>query len=532
MNNDADDPLCRDMRSTIAFALMLAVGPGGCTLGDDPETRTSRPTFRLIDCPVDVSSVLLVDVSCGTITVPAHHDRPDGDTLQLFVTRLAADSDHLAADPVLSLGGDLGAATDYITLAAQLEGLGREVITLDARGTGRSTPSLVCPEVEALPHAPVASPVDDPRTRREFLEAIAACHDRLVSQGVDLTAFDLQEMAADAEGLRRALGIDRWNVMALGTTGRIALQYLRDYPDHVRSVVLDSTEWPGVDPFVESVEGTRYAIDQLVLTCEDTPDCRARTPHLARDIEQLGQRFYEQPVDADISGMPDLEVQTGHVLMDAGWFAIWLRARLAFIRPPGTFVPNAIASLADGSDQAVILQASRLTSRQLCQGFLPSPCWTDLVTSWGVHLAVMCRDVLPFTDRTRLGELVAGDPAFLEAFGGSPHLEACSAWEAGKGDPSVATAVRSNVPTLVIVGRFDPFGSLPYAEIGTRTLVNSHIVVSPVHGHVVTGTKQLLPDACLVRIRDTWLDDPATEPDTSCMDGLVIDFGLDPAYTT
>ena len=73
---------------------------------------------------------------------------------------------------------------------------------------------------------------------------------------------------------------------------------------------------------------------------------------------------------------------------------VWLRARLAFIRPPGTFVPNAIETLADGSDKA-IMQASRLTSRQLCQGFLPSPCWTDLVTSWGVHLSVMCRDVLP-----------------------------------------------------------------------------------------------------------------------------------------
>ena len=143
----------------------------------------------------------------------------------------------------------------------------------------------------------------------------------------------------------------------------------------------------------------------------------------------------------------------------------------------------------------------------------------------------MCRDVLPFTDRTPLGDLVAGDPAFREAFGRSPHLEACSAWEAGKvTPPSNGGAIER--PDARDRGAVHRFGSLPYAEHGTQTLANSHIVVSPVHGHVVTGTKQLVPDACLVRIRDAWLDDPATEPNTSCMDDLVIDFGLDPAYTT
>ena len=518
------------VRSKIVFVLVLAIGSGGCTFGEGTGSTAFRPTFRAIECPVDVTAVLLVDVSCGTLTVLAHHGRPEGDTLDLFVARLTADTDTLSADPVLSLGGDLGVAADYVTLAAQLEGLGREVIALDARGTGRSIPSLVCPEVEALPHSPVEAPVDDPGTRRELLDAIKACHDRLVSQGVDLTAFDLTEMAADAEDLRAALGIDSWNVMALGTTSRIALQYLRDSPDHLRSVVLDGAEWPGVDPFVESVEGTRYAIHQLVAACAEAPQCRRLAPNLGRAIQKLFRRFHERPFHADISKVPDVQDQAGRVLMDAGWFAVWLRARLAYIRPPGTFVPNAIAELAGGSDDAIRLQASRLRFRQLCQGFLPSPCWTHLVMSVGVHLAVMCRDVVPFTDRASLGELVAGDPAFAEAFGRNPYLDACDAWEAGRGDPSVATDVRSDVPTLAIVGRFDPFGSLPYAERGTSSLTNSYTMVSPVNGHVATGSEQLVRNFCLVRVRDAWIDEPTAEPDTSCMDDLVIDFRLDPAY--
>jgi pimeloyl-ACP methyl ester carboxylesterase len=171
-----------------------------------------------------IATIMLTDLSCGTLTVLARLGDSKGGKLRLFVVSIAPGANRPDQDPVLSLGGDLGAAPDYVTLGAQAAGLGREVIVLNVRGTGRSQPSLVCPEVEALPSSPVSVPVDDPRTRGEFLVAIAACHDRLVSQEVDLSAFDLQEIAADADDLRTALGIGRWNVLALGTTSRIALE--------------------------------------------------------------------------------------------------------------------------------------------------------------------------------------------------------------------------------------------------------------------------------------------------------------------
>jgi hypothetical protein len=136
-----------------------------------------------------IATIMLTDLACGTLTVLARHGDSKGGTLRLFVARIAPGANRPDPDPVLSLGGDLGVAPDYVTLGAQAAGLGREVIVLDVRGTGRSQPSLVCPEVEALPSSPVSVPVDDPRTRGEFLAAIAACHDRLVSQEVDLSAL-------------------------------------------------------------------------------------------------------------------------------------------------------------------------------------------------------------------------------------------------------------------------------------------------------------------------------------------------------
>ena len=412
-------------------------------------------------------------------------------------------------------------------LGAQVQGLGREVIVLEGRGTGHSEPSLICPAFDALPAPPVASPVDDRQTRREFLDAIGQCRHRLTSEGVDLTAFDLREMAADAEDLRIALGIDQWNVMALGTASRIELEYLREYPAHVRAAVLDSPEWPAVDPFVESVEATRHATAALIATCAESNMCRRSAPHLGADIRHVSDRLTVRPLPVDASSVKELHGTgtSGRVLFDAGWFLVWLRSRLAGIRPPGTYVPHAIAEFARGSGRATRLEATRLLDRQLCEGFLPSPCETQLVLSFGDYLSVMCRDVVPFTDPSSLSDLVAGDPAFQEAYGRSPYLDACNKWDTGVGEPEIATPVRTGVPTLVLVGRFDPFGMPPYARRAMHALSNGTLLVSPVSGHQVTGTGEA-PGSCMVLVRDGWLDQPTEEPSASCLDRLHMDFSL------
>ena len=516
-------------RRALAAASILVLGLTACTYGAGGNKRSDKPTFRPVykaaDCPSAIALVVVTKVSCGKLTVLAHHAHPDGGKLDLFVARMEPPTSRPAPDPVLSLGGDLGTAPDYVTLGAQIKGLGREVIVLDARGTGRSGPSLACQEVEALPHAHLEVRVDDPRTRTEFLDALEACHDRLVTRGVDLSAFGLREMAADAEDLRVALGIDGWNVMALGTTSRIALEYLRDFPRHIRAAVLDSPDWPGVDPLIESVEATRHAISELGAACSADAACRSFTPDFADDVRKVIEKLDAEPFVAHYGNRET-------VFFDAGWFLTWLRARLSFIRPPGTFVPHAVAEFARGSEKVLRLEASRLGPRQrpvgrsfVCHRFLPN-CWTHLGRSFGVYLSVMCHDVVPFTNHSSLNDLVGGDAGFQEAFGGSPFLDACGAWNVGRGDLATATPVRADVPALVIVGRFDPFGMAPYAQKGLTSLSNGHLVISPVNGHQVTGTEQELPNLCMVRIRDTWLDDPTRQPDTSCAEAARVDYAL------
>jgi pimeloyl-ACP methyl ester carboxylesterase len=509
------------MRSVTTTLLLLSVGLSACTFGDATAPASAHQHLTTVDCPAEIPSMVLDgDVSCATLSVLTHHGQPGAATVKLFVTRLIATHPQPSQDPVLVLGGDLGVATDYATLGAQLEGLDREVIALDARGSGRSEPSLVCPEADSLPSSPLEVPVDAPKTRRDFLTAVEACHDRFVSQGVDLSAFDLQEMAADAEDLRIALGFDEWDVMALGTTSRVALEYLRDFPDHVHAAVLDSPEWPGVDPYIESIEATEHAVSELSAACTAGPTCNRLAPDFEGDVARVYRQLDAHPFEASYGAR-------GRVLFDAGWFAVWLRQRLAFTRPPGTDVPYLVHQFALRSDRILRQEASKLLARQLCQGFLPN-CWTHLVQGLGLYLTVMCRDVVPFTDPSGLSDLAEQSPGYQEAYVRGPYRDVCGTWDAGRGDPGVATPVTSDVPTLVIVGRFDPFGMAPYARTGASTLSASHVVLALVNGHGVTGTEQDVPRLCMVLMRDAWLDDPTAEPNASCQGEVPFDYPPEP----
>ena len=266
-----------------------------------------------------------------------------------------------------------------------------------------------------------------------------------------------------------------------------------------------------MDPFVESVEATRHAIEALIATCAASSACRRSAPHLGAGIRKVTQRLAARPLSVDTSKVRELNGtgKSGRVLFDEGWFLVWLRARLAArFDLPEAYVPHAIAEFAVGSRAAMRLEATRLLDRQLCEGFLPSPCEKQLVLSFGVYLSVMCRDVVPFTDPSSLSDLVAADPAFQEAYGRSPYLGACSKWDAGVGDPETGTPVHTAVPTLVLVGRLISFGMPPYARQAMHALSNGKLLVSPASGRQVTGIDEV-PGSCMVLVRDATGPGPA-----------------------
>src|SRR5206468_1836815 len=121
---------------------------------------------------------------------------------------------------------------------------GRSVIIIDQRGTGRSLPSLACPEFSQAQLAALGEDGGAASTADALVRGARACHDRLVREGIDLHAYSTTENAADVADLRRALGIHEWNLVGNSYGSRLALTVLRDHPQGVRALGLSGVYPP------------------------------------------------------------------------------------------------------------------------------------------------------------------------------------------------------------------------------------------------------------------------------------------------
>jgi pimeloyl-ACP methyl ester carboxylesterase len=127
------------------------------------------------------------------------------------------------------------------------------------------------------------------------IDAVKACRDRLVSRGVDLGSYNLAETAADAEDIRKALGIEEWNLITLGTASAISFEIMRRFPEQIRAVVFDSPRPYQVDLFTEVVLGTERAFAEVVGACTKDRSCNRSFLNLGSMLAEALRRLHDDP---------------------------------------------------------------------------------------------------------------------------------------------------------------------------------------------------------------------------------------------
>ena len=178
-----------------------------------------------------------------TLVVPANRAARGAGTVQLKVVRFPATA-AAGAPPVIYLSGGSGSGIAAARGARwpmflALRELG-DVVTLDLRGAGASTPGVAC--------APPRLPLDTVLTY-ETLTAVlrrhaGACADTLRARGVDLAGHNVREVVGDIESLRIALGAERLRLVGISTGTQLALEYMRRFPGRVHSAVLAGVQSP------------------------------------------------------------------------------------------------------------------------------------------------------------------------------------------------------------------------------------------------------------------------------------------------
>ena len=335
-------------------------------------------------------------------------------------------------------------------------------------------------------------------------EALTACRDRLVSEGVDLAVFNSLENAADVDALRAALGYDRINFYGVSYGTLLGLHLIRDFPDGLRSVILDAVVPPQINFVVEGLSSQNRAFSQLFEACLADSTCSTEFPNLEESFFETVSRLNEQPV---LISLTDPDTGRSYDALLNGDSLIGLTFQLLYGAEFIPALPKMINDVSEGNYSAAI-------------NILPLLVF-DRTFGQGMYFSVLCAEDSDFeVDDVRLDGV---RPQFTEhaAIETQTLLDVCEAWNVPELDAVVDAPVTSNVPTLLLSGRFDPITPPSFAERAAETLSNSTFYTFPKGAHGAAMGE----DDCGNAIAADFLRDPATRPDASCLsEGLPISF--------
>ena len=135
----------------------------------------------------------------------------------------------------------------------------------------------------------------------------------------------------------------------------------------------------------------------------------------------------------------------------------------------------------------------------------------------GMYWAVQCHEEIPFVEPGDADAGRTGNPYFdrmapAELDDAADRL--CESFDAGTADPVEDELVVSDLPTLLMAGRFDPITPPADAESLLEGLSTATYVELPHTGHAA------LADECGQEIAVAFLADPVSSPPTDCVSDI------------
>ena len=442
---------------------------------------------------------------CGTVTVPQDRSVENGGNFDLAVVVFPSEADEAAPDPVVYLAGGPGEnALD--TLEFTFDDLfrpflsTRDVIVFDQRGAGYSEPDAECPEFVELEIDLLDEPVGVDEEGERGLAAAEACFERLTSEGVTLSALSTAESAADVHAIMTALGYDEWNLLGISYGTRLAQTVMRDRPEGVRSVILDSVVPLEADMIAQTPGSFDRALQALLDGCAASSTCGTDYPNLEQTLMNAVTQLTDSPVEGTVTNQLTLEsfasVSGGTDLAEQVFQGLYSAEVIPLL-------PEMIALASEGETGLLdLLRGVTLTN---------SP-----FISTGMQIALLCTEEVPFTTEeairkanepySRVRDMLEGSRPL-----GSEIFDLCATWGLADAPAVENEPVVSDIPTLVLAGQYDPITPPSGGRQVADRLTNATFVEFAAAGHAAMTTGE-----CALDILASFLDDPTAEVNGAC----------------
>ena len=424
-----------------------------------PTPGSGRGSLKLAECRLPGLERAAL---CGSHEVWEDRARRAGRRIAIQVAVIPARRRGAEADPLVVLAG--GPGQGAIALAPQVTTLfsrlndSRDVVLIDQRGTGGSHP-LDC------------DPENGTSLQSVFEDSLpeAMVRECLASLDADPRQYATSTAVADLDEVLGALGYAKVNLWGGSYGTRVALEFMRRYPERVRTATLDGVAPMGMKLPLSFVADGEAAFDKLVADCEADAACRKAYPALRREVSGLRARLARKPARVTISdpvtGGPQGVRVTENVLL-SGLFRPLYAPELA------SLLPLAIAHANDGDFNPLLAQNLELTD--------------DIADnlSVGMHLSVICSEDVP---RITPRDLETAARGFFGRALVDDFLRACRHWPRADLRADFYEPVRSTAPVLILSGGIDPATPPHYGEEVAAGLPNSRHAVAPQLSHGVSG---------------------------------------------
>lgn len=503
MNSNWAKPTGLLLAVLLALSALLPAAAPTTAAVDRPvaSTAQSAPYFEPAGCMYDevVAFVEGQDVECGYLVVPETYANPGGPTIRLAVAILRASDPNPKPDPIVMAQGGPGASTiaTYLQVFSYNDRLrgDRDYIFFDQRGTKYSDPALTCPELMDFTIEYLDDDIPDEELIQLSMDTVRACRERLVAEGVNLSAYDSVENAHDVESLRVALGYEQINLYGVSYGTLLAQHVLRDFPQGLRSVTLDSVVSTEVNFFTNAPQTMNASFEKLFAACAADVDCNRVYPNLRQVFYDLVDQWNASPVMLPLT---DFETFQTHDALFNGDALMSTLFQMLYSTELIPYLPRTIYAVRDG-DTAFFERLSSLLT-------------FDRSLANGMYYSVMCAEDADFTVQDYNLENLPPQIVEMEDTSAQMFLDVCSLWDVETLPAAVDDPVQSDVPVLLLSGAFDPVTPPAYAERAAQTLPNSYQFVFNQGAHGALGSGE-----CQDQIFLDFIDNPNQAPDASCI---------------
>jgi pimeloyl-ACP methyl ester carboxylesterase len=429
--------------------------------------------------------------------------------IRVVVAQFRSPNPEAAPDPlVLNTGGpgDSNLEAFVPVLAGPLGQMllsQRDVVIIELRGLYHSDPNLVAEEVFDAQLELAPRDVRGPDANAVLLEAMHNAHDRFVAEGIDLAAYNNKETAADIAFILGALGYDRFNLFGSSAGTLVAQNVMRDYPQRLRSVVLNAAVPYGPNLFQEMLPNAARSLKRYFDMCAADAACAEAYPDAENRFFELLDELNTMPVELVVEHPDDGSETT--LLINGDKLSSWLFASMYW----NTQIPYTLERFHEGDFSAI---------RNSPEIFFPMRKF-----SYALGYTVVLASSPDFTAASyqtpgRYQAWVDGLSLFF-----SPRLmdSARDFWVTDPLPAVLFAPLESNVPTLILNGRLDHVIPSEEAVELAAGLHNGFVFVfeGVAHSPVDAGT-------CALEMMLAFVADPSVAPDASCLEQYEHQFQL------